>query len=234
MSPTERTNFCLLFVGRSGSSRLIDLLRSHPQILAKGEMLVQPRFDSWARQQAWIAHFYTYSRPLTIKAIGFKTKCHDVRDKPAFLRLMDSHHAFGLFLRRRNLVAQVVSWFAAEELYKLHGVWNITTETQRLTSIEIPVAIFSERLRQLETANTVVGQMLRDWRGPTLQLWYEDLATRPVDTLAATQEFLGLERYRLESGLIKHIAAPYSDFIRNYEEITASLRGSIHEGLLGE
>src|SRR4028118_1677911 len=63
--------FVVLFLGRSGSSNLIEALASHPEIIAKGELLAKK--DEEGQLQA-VRRFLTRPRAAGYAAAGFKTK----------------------------------------------------------------------------------------------------------------------------------------------------------------
>ncbi len=104
----------ILCLGRTGSTHLVSLLDSHPQIRCFGELFTYQEgtldeayiTSSRSDPEDYLAHL---TAPLTESAVGFKLPLSSLRAHPDVLELLQPKDLRMVRLRRLNLLALLVS-----------------------------------------------------------------------------------------------------------------------------
>lgn len=247
------TGFVVLTSPRSGSGWLIDLLNSHPAIVAHAELFhVErrtapdygaydlPYFEAYLgpRRHVRVVHQVAYlvklyaARP-GARAVGFKLTYVQAAANPTLLPLLSLRRVRAVHLVRANLLAAAISWKVARE----SGIYHIR---QAEPAQGDPVLLDVERLRsELEERDLAVGharRRLERLRLPRLEIAYEELVGRKEETLARVLRFLGLdpEVDLLESELQRAHAGPPLEQLGNADAVRAVLTGTRFEWMLEE
>jgi hypothetical protein len=223
--------FVVLFLGRSGSSNLIEALASHPEIIAKGELLAKK--DEEGQLQA-VRRFLTRPRAAGYAAAGFKTKLRDVRDPEQFAELLREAGAPVILLRRRNVVKQTVSRFNAQRLHDTTKYWNLYDEDNRLLPATIDPPWFSETLLRLEQEKLELEDYVKNLKLPTLSLFYEDLLVSHQTSLERIFSFLGVRYEPVEGQSIKNTSDDLRQAISNFGELRSYYIGTSYEQMFDE
>lgn len=92
-----------------------------------------------------------------------------------------------LYLRRRDRVAQAVSYARAD----LSGVWRSEQESAASESIEYSQQALESAERGIEILEGVWARMFRDLQIEPLNLWHEDVLADPPGALRQVADYLG-------------------------------------------
>lgn len=226
--------FVVLFQGRSGSTHLIQALRSHTRIQARFEVLVPLKEQGFAAQAQWMRNFFTLPSLVPFTAIGFKTKLTDVADVDEFANLLRSMDVRIIHLERRNVVKQAVSWLNSERLHEATGDWNLYREANRLPPLEADLTMFADYLNLLEQGKRWLRHYVDSLALPTLHITYEDLLLDFEETMARVLEFLGAPPEQLVSGVKKTTSDDLRVAVSNFRELRAQYSGTAYEPMFDE
>jgi hypothetical protein len=221
--PTNETSlrFVLFAAGRTGSSLLMDLLNSHPDVHCDDEILSH-RVLSVRRFLA--ARAVLAGRP----TYGFKLKLHHLTTQgianPAgfFSRL----HAEGcriVHLARRDLLRQALSSAIARQRWAPHHTG--TQDRLRPAPVRIDATWLLGRMRELDAS--LQGERAALVGLPHLGLCYEDdllRAERHQATLDGVFDFLGIPRAPVTTRYLRTGADRLADLVVNLDEIREALR----------
>lgn len=228
--------FVVLFAHRSGSSHLVSLLNSHPEIRAHGEVFdgVKHSEDGYTgqltRQITKDGNSIKNPNPKTCVSLveewmdgkggiqGFKFKFP--KQAGLFPEVNNKMHEFGsslkvVELRRSNLVRRALSHFNHLRIREMTGRSNFRSSGTTLSPIELDLDGFVVYVRRLEK---LLGQF-NDWVNgfpERYQLDYESLISES-GSLRNLQRFLGVKEVRsLRSKVIKATPSRLEDAIANY------------------
>lgn len=220
--------FVIFAQGRSGSSLLLDLIRSHPDVHCDNEIFhrrVAGRlFSPWRyiNGRAALSPKGVYGCQLKIYQM---TEDQNIEDAAAFLRRLDEAGWKIIHLVRENLFRKSLSLAVAEVRGKFldraaEGPVNLAAlvvDPKRL------LAIMRERERfDREEAAALDGI-------PSLRITYEsDLrdSHRHQVTCDRIFDFLGVPRVSVSTELVRTSSPRISDYIANHEEIFEGLAGT--------
>jgi len=240
----QRTHFLILFQGRAGSSFLIDALAKLPDVVAEGEMLVDPdptggtfagRLRRLIRPGAAVepARFQLettqrfYSAPWAgSTVVGFKTKVRDVYNLEGLGPILDEHAVRLIVLERHNLVKQAVSHLNAHRLHAARGEWNLQEGQTRLGAFEIDADAFDDTLRQVTFDQQMLDAFARYVRVPTLRLEYEDLLRDRAAWFGSACAFLGLPAGEPRSGVRKNTEDDLRKVLLNFDVLRSRYEGT--------
>ena len=215
--------FLILFEGRSGSTHLISHLRSHSQVVAKGEIFAVVRqTKEWSIQRQIMSELYEQRRRRRIRAVGFKTKCRDIADQPAMQRYIARHNISVMHLYRRNPVKWVVSNIRAEALYKRNHKWNIRGDAEPLEAFSISPEEFFTQLKMYERVFSNLSGFVENLKVEKLELAYEDLLADETDSLNRVFMFIGVAPEKTESNVKKNTSDDLSHAVSNLSELQAA------------
>lgn len=247
------TGFVVLTSPRSGSGWLIDLLNSHPAIVAHAELFhVErrtapdygardlPYFEAYleprrhvraVHQIAYLARLYA-ARP-GVRAVGFKLTYVQAAANPTLLPLLSLRRVRTVHLVRANLLAAAISWKVA----RASGIYHVRqAEPAHGDPVLLDVELLRSELEERELAIARARRRLERLRLPRLEVAYEELVGRRDEALARVLRFLGLEPKvdLLESELRRaHPEAPL-ERLANADEVRATLAGTRFEWMLEE
>ena len=115
----KKGKFLIFSQGRTGSTLLMDLLSSHPEIHCDGELLYY--------RVPFPAQFVKLKSALTLKKhFGFKVKIYqlveiqNIKDPREFIMEFYNRGWKIISLKRENLLRHVISFWFAEENKKYH------------------------------------------------------------------------------------------------------------------
>lgn len=229
-SQLPEKKFVIFGRGRSGSTLLVDLLDSHPQIHCDNEILhhrvLFPRLyiDSCAsRYQSQV--------------YGFKLLSYQIKDvqpisqpKNFLLELCQSGYKI-IYLKRKNLLDHALSNINARQKQKFH--YHVSQDKTQKKSIHVEVKELLKWITGSEKLNNYEHQLLQNV--PHLSLTYEsNLQYSLSHQTTANQIFqlLDLPLVSVKTNLIKIMPLTVNEMIINYEEILESLQGTQYEQFL--
>ena len=234
------TRFIILASERSGSSFLVQSLRSHPDIRSFGEIFNPrwigfntPGFDN--DDQDLIR--YRNRRPVefletrvfgphdqTTVAVGFKlfySHLERRRIRPLGRHLAGTPDLKVVHLRRGNLLRQYLSRVIASRT----GQWGVRSpEDRQLPQVDLSARRcrrYFEKTRRLQEAH---GQSFE--RCDVLSVAYEELDSQYEHQMERVQRFLGVEALALRARSVKHEVRPLAEAIRNYDALRAAFAGT--------
>lgn len=223
--------FILLFQGRSGSTYVTEALDAHPDVRAGLERFAGLR-RSPERQLERIRRFYD-GHP-DHRAVGFKTKLRDIGDPHALAAELRARRARVIYLARRNLVKQVVSFFNSERLHARTDEWNRYGDDERLGPLEVDVHDVVEALDRIERRHRRLLDYATSLDLPLLVVHYEDLLDDREHFFRTLFGFLGVCDVPVEGRARKATADTLHEAVANHAELRDALRGTPYEEMLDE
>jgi LPS sulfotransferase NodH len=226
------SRFVILFVGRTGSTYLQQLLNSHSNIRCLPEALedIKDRDGQLAMiNRSW-------SPPIIGKygAVGFKTKLVDVLDPEEFADLLVKNHVRIIHLQRRNRVKAAVSYHNAQRLWKKTGQWNVYNEKDRVGKLYINPIEFKQSLQRREENENNLSEFIRLLDLPTLSIDYSDLLLKIDQTLQRIFEFILIENKPLLSKVKKATSDDLKKTLENFDELRSQYIGTSYEWMFDE
>lgn len=219
--------FVVVTNGRSGSTLLVDLLRSHPAVQCENEILNEGRWQGALQPLGWLvrtmpAPYLAWQANRATKPVfGFKLKTGaQVNDLGGTLDSLQRRGWRLIYLARRDALAQTFSWCVAQA----SGRWQSNGERpiRDRDSVTLDVPAFQRDLSACVQDRKHLAALLHRW--PHLALVYEDdLLEReqwPV-TGARLCAFLGVAPAPLTSQVAKTWERSYAEVVTNYAEILA-------------
>lgn len=226
------STFVVLFHGRTGSSHLISLLGSRPDIRTSGEILVGHR--NVEKQIARATSALSVDPDSPFRAVGFKTKFKDVLDFEAFGTLLHKLDCRIIYLNRRNWVKWAVSWQNMVRLHQSLGKWNLDPQDQKPGPIEIDLENFDKALARIPDLLRRTEDEIRSIDLPTLRLDYEQLLVAPQPTLTRIFSFLDVEPAEVRSKVRKATSDDLRKGVRNFDELRKRYAGTVYESMFDE
>lgn len=225
--------FVIFAQGRTGSTLLIDLLDSHPQIHCDGEILdtrrrfllrffLEAKSGRWRRKK-------TYGFSVRIKHIVDNQK---IRDAGSFLADLYRGGWNIIYLKRRNILRQTVSVFVV----KYRNKWErFLSDPPERVAIRIDCKEFLRRMKIRERSLKDEEKALAGL--PHLALVYEDHLLKSEHhqlTLDGIFEWLGVPSAPVGTNLVKITPEKLSDFIENYDEFIKAVNDAGYARFLDE
>ena len=223
--------FVILTNGRSGSTMLVDLIGSHPDIYCEAEIFNEIRWKRSHRPLLWLVRAWPFpyldwrARKCTKAVYGFKLKAGG----QIYHMEQKVHRLFQrgwrlVYLYRRDILQQTISWNVARATRR----WHTTLEAGYMQQqVHLDVDLF---LRDMHTAlkdKQELAEMMRQL--PNLTLVYED-DLEQQDHLQATSarlcDYLKVRQAPLSSKIIRTWDRPYSEVISNYAELMKAVENS--------
>lgn len=235
---TELVNFCIISAGRSGSTLLVTLLDSHPEIRLLGEIFntrgraVQNVSDLYIEpfceyqisnsvKRPWLTFNYLNSLnnyPIPNKAIGFKLIDIELFRYPEILLKLILDNYKIIHLVRDNPLDYHLSWEIVKQ--KLLGQTELKSSFKLapiyLDTDQILPALegYSRRIKRFK-------KILKLMPNSVLTITYEDLVEDRKSIINSILEFLGIPSQDVElSSTLKKIAkGNHSEKIANYQQV---------------
>jgi LPS sulfotransferase NodH len=227
------TSFVVLFQGRTGSTFLIEALASHPNVVARGEVLLA--LGSSARVQIeWTRQYFSIDRPSGCAAVGFKTKLADVIDPASFASLLRDAECRILHLDRANVVKQAISWMRADLLFERTAGWNVYDRTQKVPPTSLAVDGFITRLRAIQDGRSNLEQYVHALGTPICTVSYEQLLIDPQTEFRRILQFLDVAGRPLQSSCMKNTDDDLHAIVPNLAELRSPLVGTSYESMFDE
>jgi LPS sulfotransferase NodH len=251
-----KINFCVLATQRSGSTWLISLLESHPQIKAfselfVGEIFAHPSDEYLPWSDESLSLFYEFQKanpgirlsqifryfetlsyyPGNHRAIGFKLMYSQLAKRPEILLKLILGRYKVINLVRENPLDIIISKANMQRTGSPHF-----KQEQALQAIELPPALLLKELKKQNTKTELVRTLLNFLPLEVLNITYESLCENRSTVFASILNFLEVEdsKIDLNSKLKKISKGRYSQKIANFEEVKATLAGTKFQQFLQE
>jgi hypothetical protein len=224
-----RLTFVILCLGRTGSTHLVALLDSHPEIRCFGELFPHERgtldegYAPYWRSDA-LEYVAGVTAPVTEGAVGFKLPMGSIQAHPDALRLLEPPDLRVVRLSRLNLLALFVSrrlLASTRDSQSTRGEYGDATVALDPNKC---LSMF-ERTEQHER---YLDELAGDKR--VFRITYEELAGG--ERLPEIQRFLGVESMPLKSDHSRARKRSLRETIENWPEVEGALRGSPYERFL--
>jgi len=223
--------FVILCLGRTGSTHLVFLLDSHPQIRCFGELFT---YQEGTLDEAFVTSSQSDPRdyvaqltsPLTETAVGFKLPLSSIRAHPDSLGLLEPPDLRMVRLGRLNLLALFVSRRLLASTRVPQSTRGDYGDATVVLDPKQCLAVF----RRMEEHERYLDE-LTDGK-PVFRITYEELVKG--QRLDEIQRFLGVEPTAMESPFRRIRSRPLSETVENWSEVEAALRGSPYERFLDD
>ena len=205
--------FAIVCLGRTGSSHLVSLLNSHPDISCAWEgTLIDPAYTD--PQVSVERHVLSSEKP----AAGLKLPWEAFQRFPQIFDVMREHSFRVIRLTRENLFDQYISMRLAQET----GTWLSDGDGYGpLSFVADPVDV-RENLEHFTFANRMLKESTRQFR--SVDVTYEEL----IDGRALGRIFalLEVEHIPLVSAMRKQRAGNQRETVANFLEVSAAFEGT--------
>jgi hypothetical protein len=234
------TRFCVLTVPRSGSTHLVSLLNSHPQVSAYEELfLARPvrkemcwvaegspeRFFHFRQKISWPRPISTFRYVSTIhgfdhtaNAVGFKLMVAQAISFPELLACLYGWNYHVLFLVRRNLLEECLSAYI-----RLKTGISHSREVEWIRPVEAPVSQLLDAVKRRRRQLEILERLLRVGPYPSMRIEYERLRDSPDQECKRILRFLKVNPdVKIESKIKKRVTVGYDTLLNNYGELYAA------------
>lgn len=248
------TKFVILTDQRSGSTWLVDILNSHPEIIAFSELFLENTTKdkpTWAGEKdilLWQAYIkkgktifdrfrpfscfrylsYVYSYKENVNAIGFKLMYHQLWHSPEVLVYLLLKKIFVVHLIRRNILDVILS----KEALLIRGSFHSFDKVGQV-QVKLNTSNLLKRLEWLDTKIKLAKKLFSCSGVPYVEVDYEKLKSNP-SSFNDILNFLGIEpaKQKLETSLRKLSKGSHMEIITNYEEVRNTLKDTKYDDLL--
>jgi LPS sulfotransferase NodH len=231
--PASRTplRFVIFSSGRTGSSLLMDLLNSHPDIECEDEILSH-RLISVRRfldARASLATRAVFGFKLTLKHLDTQ----GISDRAVFLRGLLAADWRIVHLMRRDRLRQAVSGQIARQrraFHQIRGARGLRPGPFRIDPQRL-VLQMKRRDASLQAERAALAGV------PHLGLCYEDDLLRPERfqaTLDRVFDFLGIRRAPVSTAYVRTSTDRLGDLVANLDEVRAALATTEYASIVSQ
>jgi len=220
LKPTNQPNnkFVIFSTGRSGSTLLVNMLNTNPQVHCTRELLRSKNIDPHK--------VIKISEQLCSKQVfGFKLLTYQllnlqdtITDKKKFLEELSNNGYQIIYLERKNSLLQALSVLYAMQ----RNVWHYKNETKmKHTKITLPPERLANMIHEFEQFKIQERALLGDL--PYLYLNYEKDLAKTANlkaTVNKLEDHLNLSLQPPKLNLKKVTPKKLSSFLYNYQEIS--------------
>lgn len=231
---SEIQRYVLFLIGRVGSTYLMELMNSHPNIKALGEELHDLHAKHSDAQLAWMRKYFTPPLVGRYKVVGFNAKLEQILEPDEFAKLMREFNCSVINLQRRNRIKGTVSYFVGRKLSESTGMWGLFKDENRPSAVFIDLAEFDEHLQTREQLQQELDKYIDELGLPTLFLSYEDLLVKREDVLQQIFTFLNVKPLPATANTLKITNDDLRKAILNFDELKAKYIGTKYEKMFDE
>ncbi len=227
--------FILFGRGRSGTTTLVSLLNSHPQIVCEGEILALPVFFPHQHVLARCAN--SGAAVYGCKILSYQvSQVQSIKSRQAFIHDLYQQGFQIIYLKRRNLLQHALSNIRARQ-FGFHSKTSAPGAGSAGTPSSIAVDP-DELLRWMQGSAHLERFEDEALQGvPHLPLVYEDHladASSHEATAAIVFDFLGLDHVPVSTEYRKVSPESLRDSVANYDELVQALQGTPYAPYLSE
>jgi G:T-mismatch repair DNA endonuclease (very short patch repair protein) len=236
MNKNKKTKFIIFGQSRSGSTLLLELIISHPEILCEGELFnkiyryVNPKWYLKLLRRVPLLYINHRMRKSDAPVYGFKLFFFQVNYPEKLLKQLYGRGWKFVFIRRKDILAQSLSNIIALETNYWHRRKNENGMKQALT---IPPERLLKVLKNRTRWKEKEAKMMRDYEHFTV-VYETDLKNKDQwqKTLDKVFEYLGVGSAPVKTNLEKTDPRPYSERIQNFDELIDTVKNSKFAHLL--
>jgi LPS sulfotransferase NodH len=242
------TRFVLLSTQRTGSTWAIDMLNSHPHVVAYAELFMhdgigRPKWAGETDLVFWRTFLREHGQPGNrlrrtallwqyldrvyagrpgVDAAGFKLMYSQLDVSRPLVPALALRRVRVIHLVRRNVLDVLVSLHAIGARGALHARGAVPPVRVRVPTGDL-VQRIEEHERAVDTARTRFAKLRLPWR----EVAYEELVAAPAEQFGALFEFLGTDPDAVPSSpLTKLNPLAHEELIENYDEVRDALAGT--------
>lgn len=240
------SNFVIYTTQRTGSTLLVQLLDSHPQVLCIGEAFIDSEiyhaeysYYRYIKESIWRRAYSRLFRSRAVKyylnrfyslpqqqAVGFKMMASYTPQFDCVLRYIRENDVKIIHLVRQNYLKKYLSLARASQ----SGQWHARKPVQP-RKIHVEPNNLVQGIRRLKEEDTLLNTYLDGM--PALKITYQSLQQRQDAAVGRILDFLQVDQdIELTADLVKINPDSAKDVIANYEEVADSLRGTEYERFL--
>lgn len=229
----EPTQFAVITRGRTGSSLLLSLLHSHPNIRVHGEVigedrLREPYYKDRIKTKGTVPYIKEYLKRSGFEsAVGIKILYYQVEQEYekhwetnglsnvlAFLK--EQKEIKIIHLKRHNYLECFTSIHVAARTKKYT---QFKTQSKRESKIQItlPPEDCDKEFNRIDHWESACDQAFKDH--DLLEVYYETLATDMKGTCNRILDFLNIPNRALTTRMKKQQQRPLSEVIKNFEDL---------------
>jgi LPS sulfotransferase NodH len=238
------TRFIVLSTQRTGSTWVIDMLNSHPRVVAYAELFMhdaegRPKWGGETDLVFWrtfleekgrpgsrLARAYwlwrylsrVYARRRGVDAAGFKLMYSQLGVSRPLVPALVARRVRVIHLIRRNVLDVLVSRHAAAARGALHARSEVGA-----VRVHVPTEDLVERIEEHERSVDAARARFARLRLPWREVAYEELVAAPDEHFAALFAFLGTDPLPPSSRLTKLNPSSHEQLIENYDEVRDAL-----------
>ena len=237
----DHRRFVIIGIARTGSTMLRDLLNSHGEALAFGELFRSADRIGWDlspfddRQPTRTMALFrsdpvrfieteVYRRwPSRLRAVGFKIFYYHAQTPPhdAVWRYLDRQADVAVIhVVRSNVLRQYLSL----RLAHCTGSWSTTSPAREQEPIHIDVEDCLRHFAYVRSSEQASRERFASH--PFIEVRYEDLVRDQGAEMARIQRFLGLSPRPGRTSLKRQQGRPLSEAIDNYNELEEACAGT--------
>ncbi len=220
------TKFMIFSSGRSGSTLLISLLHSHPDVCCDSEILKHKKL--FPLKTVRMRTNTCGSNAYGFKFLGYQLKnVHTgITEKKKFIEQLHSLGYKIIYLERQNRLNQALS-----NMYAFHSnQWHLTNkDPDKDFKLKIDMSELKNWLDELELNNQFEKEMLEDI--PYLYLSYEDdLANAEMHdkTIDKITKYIGVKSFKAKTNLRKVVPLSFDEYIVNANEMRKFLEPTLY------
>lgn len=247
----KKNRFCIFSTQRTGSSWLVSLLNSHPQIRVFNEPFLYSGYRPFWKEGGLPSFHefqsrYKTARPMTtfryinamhafadeFTSTGFKLMYNQLAQFPEiYLKLIQNHYRM-IHLVRHNVLDAYLSELTARKTRRYHS-----KKPAESPMIYVDTNNILKRLDKIRLKVRIAGRVISLTGMPVREISYESLLYRKNQTLDDILLFIGIKdcsenltsRYQ-KLGKEGH----YREKIENYDAVLQALKGSRYEVMIRE
>lgn len=233
-STLPEKKFILFFRPRSGSNLLRDILNSHPDIFCDEEIFRYGLVGKVSFPSLYIKGRCTQYKK---NVCGFKVNIHQLtvlqqQDPQSFLTSLTQQGWKIVYIERRNLLTQAISFFVAQK----REIWLDKAENAlKDFRMSIDCDELVQKMERMEKAVAYEKELLAPF--PYQSVVYEDNllnSEHRQEALDKVFAYLGVESVPVKTSLVKTTTRKYSDFIDNYAEMVEVVKQTKYAKWLAE
>lgn len=231
-----KTNFVIFSQSRSGSSLLVELLDSHPEIHCDGELFNLDH--GYVKDPVMLAiwkkmpYSFIYCRRVRSagELYGFKLFDHHLSRAGRVIHIL---HKMGwkiIYLKRDDIVRQALSEIIATSTGQWHRAENETIKDRVFT---ISVDKFIEKVEGRIMLRDVERNILQTL--PHYTMTYEESLKNTEDwqhSLNDLFDHLGVKKVSVRANLRKMYDRSYSEMVENYDDLIEAVKHSKYSKIL--
>ncbi|PWD97762.1 sulfotransferase family protein [Marinilabilia rubra] len=226
--------FLIFGQGRSGSTLLVSLLNSHPNIKCEGEILnnatnfrkgniLFPKLFLRGKL-AMYGNKFSYGYKVKVYQLEEQKKIHNISQ---FLNKQQNNGWKIIFLQRKNVFDHAMSNIMAETTKRYHSYNNLND--YQAPKIKVNINDLDEKIHFRHHYHKLENEILANLKGDYITVTYEDdllIPEKHQKTASKIFNYLNLEDADVATHLKKINSKKWDELIENYQEVKIHMAAS--------